>query len=173
MINEVIRNTIRFFILIFLQVFIMKNISLGAYLVPMPYVIFLLMLPMNTPAILVLVLAFISGLSVDFFYDSQGIHAAACLVLGFTRKYMLRFLAPREGYEVTMKPTVQSMGIGWFLYYSIPMIFIHHLLFFFLEEFGLDNTAVTFVKAISSSAITLLFVYIFQFLFYRKDGINS
>ncbi len=173
MINEIIRNTIRFFILVFLQVFIIKNVSLGAYLVPMPYLIFLLMLPMNTPPILVLVLAFITGLGIDFFYDSQGIHAAACLILGFSRKYMLRFLSPREGYEVTMKPTVQSMGTGWFFYYSIPMIFIHHLFFFFLEEFGLNNTGLTLIKIISSTAITLLFVYVFQFLFYRKDGINS
>jgi len=173
MINEIIRNTFRFFILVFLQVFIFKNISLGAFLVAMPYIIFLLMLPMNTTPILVLALAFVTGLAVDFFYDSQGIHAAACLILGFSRKYMLRFLSPREGYEVTMKPTVQSMGTGWFLYYSIPMILIHHLFFFFLEEFGLDNTGLTLIKVISSSAITLLFVYIFQFLFYRKDGINS
>jgi hypothetical protein len=173
MINEIIRNSIRFFILVFLQVFIMKNISLGTYLVPMPYIIFLLVLPMNTPPILVLILAFITGLGIDFFYDSQGIHSSACLVLGFTRKYMLRFLSPREGYEVTMKPTVQSMGINWFLYYTIPMIVIHHLFFFFLEEFGLENTGITFLKVICSTAITLLFVYIFQFLFYRKDGINS
>jgi hypothetical protein len=128
---------------------------------------------MNTLPLLVLTLAFIIGLSVDFFYDSQGIHAASCLILGFTRKYILRFLSPREGYEVTMKPTIQSMGTSWFMYYSIPMIFIHHLFFFFLEEFGLDNTGLTLIKVICSSTITLLFVYIFQFLFYRKDGINT
>jgi rod shape-determining protein MreD len=173
MIIEILKNILRFLILILLQVFIIKNISLGNFFVPMPYILFLLMLPMNLSPMLVLIIGFITGLSIDFFYDSQGIHACASLLVGFLRKYILRFLAPREGYEVTMKPTVQIMGNNWFLYYSIPLIIAHHLLFFILEEFGFENTGVILLKTLCSSAVTFIFIYIFQFLFYRKDGMSS
>lgn len=173
MISEIFRNSIRFFVLIFLQIIIIKNISLGAFLVPMPYIMFLLMLPFETPALLVMLFGFISGLTVDFFYDSQGIHSSASLMIGFMRFYSLKFISPREGYDVSMKPTIQSMGTAWFMYYVIPLILIHHLMFFILEEFGFGNSGMIFLKTIGSTAITLLFVYIFQFLFYRKDSVNT
>ncbi len=173
MISEIAKNGLRFLILVLLQTLIIKNIALGTYFVPLPYIMFLLMLPFETMPLLVLVLSFVIGITVDVFYDSQGIHASACVVLGFARFYSLKLLSPREGYEITMKPTVQMMGNAWFLYYALPLILTHHLFFFFLEEFGFEDAGFTLLKAIGSTFVTFVFVYIFQFLFYRKDGITA
>jgi len=173
MISEIAKNSLRFLILVLLQTLIIKNIALGTYFVPLPYIMFLLMLPFETMPLLVLILSFVIGLTVDVFYDSQGIHASACVVLGFARFYSLKLLSPREGYEITMKPTVQMMGNAWFLYYALPLILTHHLFFFFLEEFGFGDAGFTLLKAIGSTFVTFVFVYIFQFLFYRKDGIAA
>lgn len=171
MIAEIGKNIIRFILLILLQTLIIKNIPFGSYFVPMPYVLFLLMLPFETMPLLVLILAFVTGLTVDVFYDTQGIHASACVVLGFVRFYFLRLLAPREGYEANLKPTVQYMGNAWFVYYALPMLLIHHLFFFYLEEFGFDDFLFTLLKTLGSTLASFVFVYIIQFLFYRKDGI--
>lgn len=173
MISEIAKNSLRFLILVLLQTLIIKNIGLGTYFVPLPYIMFLLMLPFETMPLLVLVLSFVIGITVDAFYDSQGIHASACVVLGFARFYSLKLLSPREGYEITMKPTVQMMGNAWFSYYAIPLILIHHIFFFFLEEFDFEETGFTLLKAFGSTFVTFVFVYIFQFLFYRKDGIAA
>lgn len=173
MISEIAKNSLRFLILVLLQTLIIKNIALGTYFVPLPYIMFLLMLPFETMPLLVLILSFVIGLTVDVFYDSQGIHASACVVLGFARFYSLKLLSPREGYEVTMKPTVQMMGNAWFLYYALPLILTHHSFFFFLEEFGFEDAGFTLLKVVGSTFVTFVFVYIFQFLFYRKDGIAA
>lgn len=173
MISELFKHTFRFIILVLLQTLIIKNIPLGSYLVPLPYILFLLMLPFETMPLIVLLLSFAIGLTVDIFYDSQGINASACVMMGFARFYSLKIISPREGYDVTMKPTVQLMGNSWFMYYTIPLIFIHHLFFFFLEEFGFENTGITLLKTLGSSFVTFVFIYIFQFLFYRKDGVKA
>ena len=173
MISEALRHSLRFLLLVLLQVLIVKNIPLGSYFLPFPYVLFLLMLPFETLPTLILLFSFIIGIVIDVFYDSQGIHASACVALGFARYYSLKLLSPREGYETSMKPTVQLMGNSWFTYYTIPLLLIHHLVLFFLEEFNFQSTGYTLLKALGSTLITFVFVYVFQFLFYRKDGLAT
>ena len=173
MIHETLKHSLRFLLLILLQALIIKNIPLGSYFLPFPYILFLLMLPFETLPTLVLVFSFITGITIDIFYDTQGIHASACLVLGFVRFYSLKVLSPRGGYETSMKPTVQLMGNSWFMYYVIPLLLIHHLVLFFLEEFSFESTGYTILKALGSTLVTFVFIYIFQFLFYRKDGLTT
>ena len=49
------------------------------------YLGFLLFLPLATPIVVQLLLAFAMGLMMDVFYDTGGLHAAAAVLLGFLR----------------------------------------------------------------------------------------
>lgn len=170
MINEIIKNSIRFIVLMLLQVLIVQNMRLGSYIILLPYVLFILMLPFEFHKNLVLALAFVTGLTIDVFYDTAGMHAAACTLIGFLRHYVLKLIAPREGYEVGMLPTVDSMGSLWFLTYAGILIFAHHLLFFYLEIFRFDEFFKTLWRVILSSIGTFVFVYVIQFLFYKSTS---
>lgn len=128
------------------------------------------MLPFESPKLLVLVLAFFTGLVIDMFYDTAGMHAAACTVIGYLRFYVLKLIAPREGYEVGLTPTVESMGWLWFLSYAGILIFIHHFIFFYLEIFRFDEFFRTLWRIILSSIGTFMFVYVIQFLFYKSSS---
>lgn len=167
MINEVIRNSLRFILLVLLQVLIVQNIHLGAYVILFPYILFILLLPFETPKLLVMFIAFCTGLVIDMFYDTAGIHAAVCTLVGYSRHYILKVLAPREGYDAGQSPTIQSMGAVWFITYSATMIFIHHLFFFYLEIFRFDEFFTTLLRVFLSTIGTFVFVYVIQFLFYR------
>lgn len=167
MINEVIRNSIRFILLVLLQVLIVQNIHLGAYVILFPYVLFILLLPFETPKLLVLLIAFFTGLVIDMFYDTAGIHAAVCTLVGYSRHYVLKLLAPREGYDAGFSPTIQSMGPVWFITYSATIIFIHHLVFFYLEIFRFSEFFTTLLRVFLSTIGTFAFVYVIQFLFYK------
>ena len=118
MINDVIKNSVRFLILILLQVLIVQNIRLGPYVILLPYVLFILLLPFETPKLWVLLIAFFTGLVIDMFYDTAGIHAASCTMIGFLRYFILKLLSPREGYDVGLSPTIESMGSLWFITYA-------------------------------------------------------
>lgn len=167
MINEVVRNSIRFVLLVLLQVLIVQNIHLGAYVILFPYILFILLLPFETPKLLVMLIAFFTGLVIDMFYDTAGIHAAVCTLIGYSRHYVLKVLAPREGYDAGQSPTIQSMGAVWFITYSATIIFIHHLFFFYLEIFRFSEFFTTLLRVFLSTIGTFVFVYVIQFLFYR------
>lgn len=173
MIVEIFRNIIRFLLLLFVQVLVVKNIPFNPYFIALPYVLFILMLPFETPGSIVLLSAFVLGLSVDAFYDTQGMHASACVLMAFTRLYYLRLISPREGYDVLMKPTIQYMGSAWFLSYALLLIFVHHFLLFNLEVFSFRNFFSSLLRSIGSTLSTFVFCYIIQFLFYRTKGANA
>jgi hypothetical protein len=164
-INDIIKNTVRFIVLILLQVLIIQNIRLGSYIILFPYLLFILLLPFETPKLAVLFIAFVTGLTIDMFYDTAGLHATTCTLIGFSRYYILKLLAPREGYDVGLSPTIESMGAVWFATYAGIIIFIHHLFFFYLEIFRFSEFFTTLLRALLSSIGTFALIYIIQFLF--------
>ncbi len=168
MINKIISNIIRFIILILLQVLIVQNIRLGSYIILFPYILFIISLPFETPKLAVLFLSFLTGLTIDMFYDTSGMHAAACTLIGFSRFFVLKLLSPREGYDPGLIPNVDSMGSLWFITYSALIILIHHLFFFYLEIFRFHEFFKTLLRVILSSIGTFCFIYIVQFLFYKQ-----
>lgn len=169
MINNITKIGIRFILLVLLQVLIVQNIRLGSYVILFPYILFILLLPFETPKFAVLALSFFTGLTIDMFYDTAGMHAAVCTLIGFSRYYILKLLSPREGYDPGLMPNADSMGHVWFITYSALIIFIHHLFFFYLEMFRFDEFFSTFLRVILSTIGTFIFIYIIQFLFYKTE----
>lgn len=169
MISDVFKNIGRFIVLVLLQVLIVKNINLGRYFIFFPYVLFILLLPFNTPKPLVLLVSFILGLCIDAFYNTQGMHASACVLMAFARGGVLSLLSPREGYDESLKPTVSSMGSAWFTSYALMLIFVHLLLLFYIEAFSFTEFFRTLFRVICSSFATFGFIYMLQFLFYRSN----
>ena len=169
MISKIFKISFHFILLILLQVLIVRNIHLGSFVVLFPYILFILLLPFETHKLLVLIISFSIGLVIDMFYDTAGMHASVCTLIGFLRPYIFKILSPREGYEPELIPNVHSMGSTWFITYSAIMIFIHHLVFFYLEIFRFNEFSTTFLRVILSSIGTFCFVYVVQFLFYKTD----
>ncbi|HWY38627.1 MAG TPA: Rod shape-determining protein MreD [Bacteroidia bacterium] len=169
MISDVLKNTGRFLVLLLLQVLIVKNINLGRYFIFFPYVLFILLLPFNTSKPLVLVLSFVMGLCIDVFYNTQGMHASACVLMGFARGGVLKLLSPREGYDESLKPTIAYMGTAWFISYALMLIVTHHFLLFYIEAFTFHEFFRTFLRVLCSSVSTFAFVYMLQFLFHRQN----
>ena len=165
MINGILGNSMRFIFLVLIQVLILNNIELSGYLNPFLYVLFILMLPFNTPKWLVLVLAFAIGISIDMFSDTGGLHAAASVFLAFLRPVMLKLISPRDGYDAGQQPTIQQFGLGWFLSYAGILVFLHHLFLFYMEAFHFAGFFSTLARAILSSLFTISLIFISQFFF--------
>ena len=165
MINEVIKNGLRFIFLVLFQVLILNNIQLSGYLNPFLYVLFILMLPFQSPDWLVLILSFVLGISIDMFADTGGLHAVACVLMAFIRRPVLKLVSPRDGYDTGQKPTMQQFGFGWFFSYAGILIFVHHLTLFFMETFSFSEFFSTLFRVILSSLFTLMLIFISQFFY--------
>lgn len=172
MINEVIRNFLRFLAMVIVQVLILKNIELGKFINPFLYVLFILILPFETPKWLLLVSGFLLGITIDVFYDTGGIHAAATVFMAYLRPGILNLFSPREGYELGTQPTVQYLGIPWFLSYAGILILMHHLVLFYMEMFRFSEFFSTFLRVFTNSIFTLLLIIVCQYLFNRKNTVE-
>lgn len=168
MINEIGKYAVRFVLLILVQGLIVKNIDLGIYINPFLYVLFIIALPFNIPKWLLLIISFFTGLTVDMFYDTIGIHAAASVFMGYCRPYIYNLFSPRGGYESSKEPSVRDFGTSWFLSISSILIVLHHFVLFYLEIFKLSEFFHTFLRVVLSSMVSAFFVLLGQYTIYRN-----
>ncbi len=152
-----------------MQVLIIQNINLSGYIILLPYVLVIIILPFETNKLIVLFTAFFLGVCIDYFYDSSGIHAAACTIMGFSRHYVLKYIAPRDGYDIGVRPTIEDMGLEWFLRYAGTLVLMHHFFLFYLEIFRFSEFFQTLLRIILSSVGTLGLIILIQFLFFSNS----
>jgi rod shape-determining protein MreD len=168
MIRQISRYGLQFLVLVLLQVFILNNIQLGGYVNPYLYILFILLLPVNTPNWLLLVLGFVLGLTIDLFTHTPGMNSSATVFMAFLRPYVLEIIAPREGYEKNSSPRIKLYGFIWFLRYSIILVLAHHFVLFYIEVFRFSDFVLTFIRVIFSGAFSTLLIVTSQYLIYRE-----
>ena len=166
--RTILINIIRFFALIFIQVFLLKNITLYNLSIPYLYILFILLLPFETPNILLFALSFILGLIIDTFYDTPGLHAAACALLAFVRVLFISITVQKEGFDNDPEPTLSIMGFRWFFTYALILTLFHHFFLFNLEVFRLSEIQYTFTRFILSSIFTVFLMLVSGLLFFRR-----
>ncbi|MGQ1908768.1 rod shape-determining protein MreD [Marinifilum sp. RC60d5] len=166
--NIVLKNIIRFVVLVLIQVAILNNIQFSGFLNPYMYVLFILLLPFEIPNWLLLLLSFLVGISVDIFSGTVGMHASACVFMGYLRPYVLNYLSLRDGYEIGSYPGISSYGFAWFFKYSLTLIIAHHSFLFIIEVFSFANFSETLVRIIFSGFFSLILIVTSQFLMFKK-----
>tara|TARA_R110002049_G_scaffold171475_2_gene338000 strand:+ start:2065 stop:2583 length:519 start_codon:yes stop_codon:yes gene_type:complete len=170
MIKKILSFSVLFIFLIALQVLVLNNIQLGGYLNPYLYVLFILVLPFDTPKWLLLILAFALGLGVDLFSSTMGMHTMALVFMAFLRPIILKIIAPRDGYDANQKPGVQDFDFRWYLIYASVLTFAHHFILFYLEVFRFSDFFFTFSKVIVSSGFTILLLLVGQLFTYNSQA---
>jgi hypothetical protein len=147
------------------QVLILKNIVLFNTSFCFLYVAYLLFLPVESNNLLLMLIGFALGFSIDIFYDSLGLHAFACVALMYVRNYYLSAITPQGGYDSNATPSIAINGIQWFLVYTIPMVLMHHAILFYTEAGGFGMFWFTLWKIITSTLFTTVVTVIVQYLF--------
>lgn len=164
--NEVIVNTLRFILLIFLQVLLLNNINLAGYINPYLYILFIILYPLNGNKSLLIFLSFLLGLSIDIFEDSGGVHAAACAVIAYIRPIVLKY-SFGISYEYNSVKIRKADPMERLTYISV-MIFIHHLVLFSLEIFSFQHIFLLLKSTLFSGIFTIIVILGTIILFNRK-----
>ncbi|MEA3446683.1 MAG: rod shape-determining protein MreD [Bacteroidota bacterium] len=168
MIRLLPRNIARIIILVLLQVLLLDNINLMGSVNPYFYVLFVLLIPFETPGWLLLLTSFVLGITIDSFRDTLGLHTFATVAVAYLRPYVLQLISPRDGYEPGTFPRMYYYGFAWFLKYTTILVVIHHFILFFIEAFSFYDSMNTLVNAVFSSLFTITLILISQFFMYRK-----
>ncbi len=168
MIKVIIVNLVRFIALVFLQVFLLKNITMYNLSTPYLYILFILLLPFETPNLLLFVLAFILGITVDSFYDTPGLHAASCVLLALVRILFISITVQKDGFDNEPEPTLSIMGLRWFFTYALILTLFHHFFLFNLEVFRISELQYTLGRVVLSSLFTVFLMLMSGLLFFRR-----
>ena len=166
--SKLISNSLRFILLVFVQVFLLKNIVFYDLNVPYLYVLFILLLPFETPNWILFFFSFLIGITVDLFNDTLGLHAAACTILALVRILFISVTVQKDNYDSDPEPSLSIMGFRWFFFYALILTFIHHFFLLNFEVFKFSEIPSTLSRVILSSLITLTLIFISELLFFRK-----
>ena len=163
-----ITNALRFILLLAIQIFLLKNIGYYNLSIPYLYILFILLLPFGTPNWFLFFLAFSTGLAVDVFNDTLGLHALACSILAYVRIIFISLTVQRDGFDNEPEPRLGIMGFRWFLFYTIILAFFHHLVLFTFETFRFSEIGYTLIRVVLSCLFSTILILIAEFVFYRK-----
>lgn len=155
-------NVVYFFLYVIAQVLLFKRLVLFNTSFCFLYVAFILLLPVETNNLLLMVLAFLLGFTIDIFYDSLGIHALAAVTVAYLRNYWLSSITPQGGYDAGATPALTN-GVQWFLVYTVPLVFVHLALLFFIEAGGFGMFWFTMLKIMASLVFTISVMLMLQF----------
>ncbi|MEM7369096.1 MAG: hypothetical protein AAF587_10895 [Bacteroidota bacterium] len=167
--SEILKYGVAFLIYLFFQVFLFTDLVLFQLATPFIFLLFLFMLPVDTPIPLQYVIAFVLGLLVDVLTTPQaiGLHAFSCLLAVGARSRLLPIIGTSQMRHV-QELDLKSQNSTWYITFLLPLIFIHHLAYFFLEDFTFQYFFHTLLKVISSTIYTFIICYLLTHLFYKK-----
>ena len=152
-----------------LQLIVFDSMQVWLYFCPLAYIAFIVLLPVNAKPLAVLFLGFATGLFMDFFEGTGGLHTAATLFTAYTRRWVMMLTLGREQFEEgSGMPSPKSFGGGKFLRYALAVVFIHCLFYFSLETLSLQNYLPVMIKTGVSGVFTLASVWATALLFSAK-----
>ena len=158
--NPVAATAVRFAVLAALQVLVFARIGAGEAWAPyaqaLLYPLTVVMMPVATPTVIVLFVAFALGLAIDVPLGTYGVHAGALVVTAFVRGAALALVEPREGYAVGASPTRRAYGLQWWAGYAAILFGVHCVAFHALEVFTLVYFGEIVLRALGSFCVSML-----------------
>ena len=168
--SDLVRNILRFFLFILVQVYVLNKIPvLHKYVVPVLYYLFILWLPFTISRGRTMVLAFLFGLTLDYFMTTPGLHAAASVLVAFLRPFVVNILLPKDNAEFNYRePSPLSMGWTPYLVYALILTTFHHTYILLLQLLSFGTFIDFLVKIASTTAISMLLIITTELLFPRR-----
>ena len=166
--NNIVKHSIRFILLLLTQVLIVNELGLGKYIQPQIYLLFLLLLPTNISHWASLLIGFFTGLVMDTFCDTMGIHTAAATLMMYARYFILYRSIERKNDEASHELTIKRVGRRYYLTHITTLVVIHHILLFFLSAYTFYGFFETVSKIIISSIFTIGLVVLIQLTFFKR-----
>lgn len=166
--NEFLKHIGRLVLFVLAQGLLFGQLEFGYGIHPMIYPMFILLLPFDMRPIALMFTAFVTGIGVDFFMNTFGLHASAAVLVAYFRPELYRLFSPRDGYDMLKEPTLAEWGVSWYFKVAGITVFIHHLWFFTLEYFSFSSWTIVLRNTLTSGVVSLLICFAIQVLFLKK-----
>ncbi len=168
--SDLVKNIFRLFIFVLVQVYVLNKIPhLHRYIVPYLYFLFVLWLPFSINRLGLLLAAFAGGLLLDYFTNTPGLHAAACVLVAYARPFIITILIPKDTNEFNYRePSPGALGWAPYSVYVLILTILHNTYLLLLEYLHFGTFLDFLMKVLSTTAISLLLIFTTELLFTRK-----
>ena len=168
--TNIVKYIFRFILFVLVQEFILDKVPpVHQYVVPYLYFLFILWLPFSINRFALMFVAFLTGISIDYFSGTPGLHAAPCVLIAYLRPFILNLLIPQETTEQSyVEPSIQSMGLGAYSFYIVLFTFLHHAYLILIEWLQFGNLRYFFTKVGVTTLLSILLISATEILFFRK-----
>lgn len=154
--------------LLFVQIFILDEISMALWLRPMIFPLVILLLPIEWRTIWVVVAALLLGIFMDLSLGGQGLYTSTLLPLAVMRRWIL-YLTTRRSVESGDQTSLLSrMSLHQVMIYVGAMLALHHTMYFLLESLSMISLVQLIVTILFSSLLSSLLVWSIVGLFLKK-----
>ncbi len=152
--SALLNNLARFILLLAAQILLFNNINFLGFINPFPYILFIILYPVNGNKYGLLAASFFLGLLMDMFLNSGGVHATACIVLAYFRPAIFKFSfgLSYEYQTVRLNDVVTPERFSFLLL----AVVLHHTVLFILEIFTLNFFFNIIIRTLASTLFTLI-----------------
>ena len=172
MINNILRSILYFVVFVMFQVLFLNNIHYLRIATPFLYLYCIIKMPIGISRSSVLIFSFITGLIVDMFSNTPGMHAGACALVGLLREPLIHFL---QGEDIAdgLYPSYHSFGYAGFIRYVALFVFIHHVTLFLLEALTLFDPLFLLIRVGASDLMTILSICAVELFNFESQKIGE
>ena len=168
--SDLVKNIFRLAIFIVVQVYVLDKLPpLHRFVIPVLYYLFILWLPFTLNRFTLLLIGFVTGLTLDYFKQTPGLHAAACVLIAYVRPFIISILIPKDTAEFNYRePSPGAMGLAPYSVYVFILTVLHHTYLTLLEWLQFGTFLDFIIKVVSTTGISLLLIFTVELLFPRK-----
>ena len=168
--SSLLKNIIRFIFFILLQAFVLQKVpSIHQFVKPWLYFLFILWLPFSISRLGLLLIAFVFGLTMDYFTNTPGLHTAPCVLIAYVRPFIINLMLPQEKTELSYaEPSIKSLGFTQYFLYALMLTILHNTYLIFIEWMQFGNFLYFIGKLSATTAVSMLLIFITEMLFPRK-----
>ena len=166
--RSIINYLILFVSLLLAQVLIFNHIVLFGVATPIIYIYLIISLPISSSVNLLLLISFLSGLSIDIFSDILGVNCLAAVIMTMCRKPILSLYNPRENDNKGLIPTIKSLGLSVYIKYVTSLVLIYCIVAYGAEYLSFVNFGRIVFKIFSSTILTTLLLLGFDSLIINR-----
>lgn len=161
---------IRFAVFILVQVYVLDKMPhLHRFITPYIYYLFILWLPFSISRQWLLIIGFLTGLVLDYFTNTPGLHAAACTLIAYVRPFVIGVLTPKDSSEMNYRePSPRAMQWTPYAVYVLVLTLLHHGYMVFLEWLNFGSFLDFLIKVVATTGISLLLIFTVEIVFPRR-----
>lgn len=171
--STALKQVLRFILLLILQILICNHVALFGFLNPNLYLLALLLLPLDLPLSVQYLIAFATGLVVDTFQMTFGIHASAAMMLIVLRPYVILALNVNKKKLATEVPMPGRRDFKWLFVYTMLLTFVHQTMVTMLELWSFQRFGVTILSIIGNTLFTSLLILCVEYIFIPSEKSNN